>query len=376
MPTGTRPPPREPMRIDGTHYRTVWMDGPVVHLIDQPYLPHELRIHEAHTVQATADAITTMVTRGAGAIGATGAYGMAQAALLAPERGFHEALAAAARTLSNTRPTAQNLFYGIRMVLDAVQAQGDDIGAARQAAVAAAQEVADDDAASCEAIGEHGAPLLEDGMGVSTHCNAGWLAFVDWGSALSPIYAAHRQGRRLHVWVDETRPRSQGARLTAFELGQEGVPHSVIADNSLGAWMQRGAIQRVIVGSDRIAANGDVANKIGTYMVALAAQAHGVPFYVAAPTTTIDPDCGSGAQIPIEERSPDEVAYTWGWSDEGRFLRVRTTPHTSTCRNLAFDVTPADLIAGIITEKGIVPASVAGMAQVARARGASTVPIG
>jgi S-methyl-5-thioribose-1-phosphate isomerase len=201
---------------------------------------------------------------------------------------------------------------------------------------------------------------------VSTHCNAGWLAFVDWGSALSPIYVAHRDGLSLHVWVDETRPRGQGARLTAFELGQEGVPHAVITDGVIGHFMQHGEVDCVIVGSDRIAANGDVANKIGTYASAVLAKENGVPFYVAAPTTTIDPQCPSGRDIPIEERSGDEVGYVWGWSDHGRFERVRVTPEGATCRNPAFDVTPGALIAGIITEKGVVPATRAGIASVAR----------
>jgi S-methyl-5-thioribose-1-phosphate isomerase len=254
----------------------------------------------------------------------------------------------------------------VRRVLRAVEAQGSDLRAAREAAVAEAQAIADDDAACCEAIGRHGAHLVEHGMKVNTHCNAGWLAFVDWGSALSPIYAAAREGRRAFVWVDETRPRGQGAQLTAWELGQEGVDHAVIADNATGFYMNRGEIQLCIVGSDRIAANGDVANKIGTYSSAVVAKANGIPFYVAAPTTTIDPECPSGADIPIEERSSDEVRYTWGWSDEGRFVRVRTTPERSPARNPAFDVTPAELVAGIVTERGIVPATREGIAAVAR----------
>ncbi len=354
------------MKIDGVHYRTLWLDGPVLHLIDQPKLPHRFEILKTHTVEQTAQAIETMVVRGAGAIGGTAAAGMAQAALTAPDDGFHASVAASAERLRHTRPTAQNLFYGISRVLSAIEAQGDDLVAARQAAIAAAVAVADEDATCCEAIGKHGETVLEDGMGVSTHCNAGWLAFVDWGSALSPIYTAHRGGKRLHVVVDETRPRSQGARLTAFELGQEGVPHSIIADNAIGHMMRHGEVQRVIVGADRVAANGDVANKIGTFMVALAARAFDIPFYVAAPTTTIDGDCPSGAQIPIEERSPDEVTWTWGWSDEGRFMRVRTSPVTSTARNPAFDVTPAGLIAGLITEQGIVPATEARVRPLAR----------
>jgi S-methyl-5-thioribose-1-phosphate isomerase len=356
------------MRVGDQHYRTVWMEGGTVRLIDQPRIPHSFGIVDMPDHRATARAISTMIVRGAGAIGATGAYGMAQAALEAPDElaGFDAYMAAAAETLANTRPTAQNLFYGIRAVQRAIAGAGGAVAARREAAVAAAQAVADDDAACCERIGQHGAALLRDGMRLSTHCNAGWLAFVDWGSALSPIFTAHRAGKQLFVFVDETRPRSQGARLTAWELAQEGVGHAVIADNATGHYLQRGEIDMVIVGSDRIAANGDVANKIGTYTVALAAKAAGVPFYVAAPTTTIDPDCPTGADIPIEERSGDEVRWTWGWSESGEFTRVRTCPDESPARNPAFDVTPASLVAGIITEQGIVPATVEGIASVAR----------
>ncbi len=354
------------MLVDGTHYRTVWLEDGVVKLIDQPRLPHEFRIVDMHTHQDTARAISTMIVRGAGAIGATGAAGMAQAALEAPESEFEAYIRGAADTLRDTRPTAQNLFYGIDTVLNAIHRAGSDVHAARQAAVQAANAVADDDAACCEAIGRHGASLIEDGFGVATHCNAGWLAFVDWGSALSPMFAAHRNGTRFKVFVDETRPRSQGARLTAWELCGEGIEHYVIADNATALLMRRGEVQLVIVGADRIAMNGDVANKIGTYPTALAAADNGVPFYVAAPTTTIDPDCAHGDHIPIEERGGDEVKYTWGRTDEGVFTRVRTTPPQSPARNLAFDVTPARLIAGIITEKGVVSATPADMQRVAR----------
>lgn len=354
------------MLVNGTPTRTVWMTDGVVHMIDQPRLPHTFQICELEHHAQTADAISTMIVRGAGAIGATGAFGMAQAALEAPEIGFHQYIQDAANTLSNTRPTAQNLFYGIRSVLQAIESEADRPALARAAAVAAAQAVADDDAACCKAIGDHGARLISHGATISTHCNAGWLAFVDWGSALSPIYVAHRAGNPVHVYVDETRPRSQGARLTAWELASEGVAHSVIADNATGHLMQRGEIDMVIVGSDRIAANGDVANKIGTYSSAVVAHRHGIPFYVAAPTTTIDPQCPTGKDIPIEERSGEEVSHTWGWSDDGVFIRVRTTPVVSTTRNPAFDVTPAELVHGIITEKGIVPANSRGIASVAR----------
>ncbi len=357
------------MLVDGKPTRTVWMDGPIVRMINQPLLPHRFEIIDLPDYRATGESIRTMIVRGAGAIGGTAGYAMAQAALAAPEDGFHDYIAQAAAFVQDTRPTAQNLFYAVRRVLRTIQAQGDDLQAARDAAVAEAQAIADDDAACCEAIGNHGAPLVPQGARISTHCNAGWLAFVDWGSAISPIYVAHRQGKHPFVWVDETRPRSQGARLTAWELAQEGVPHAIISDNATGHIMRTGQVDMVIVGSDRIAANGDVANKIGTYSSAVAAAANGIPFYVAAPTTTIDPDCPSGDDIPIEERSEDEVLYTWGWSDTGEFIKVRTAPTESRARNFAFDVTPAALVAGIITERGVVEASVEGIGAVARREG-------
>ncbi|MBM4366261.1 MAG: S-methyl-5-thioribose-1-phosphate isomerase [Deltaproteobacteria bacterium] len=354
------------MNVNGTPFRTVWWESGRVRMIDQPLLPHQFRIVDMPTYEHTALAIRAMTVRGAGAIGATGALGMAQAAVAAPEAEFHAHVAHAANHLRETRPTAQNLFAGIDFVLRAIEAEGSDVARSREAAVAAANAFADDDAESCRRIGELGAPIVSERRRVSTHCNAGWLAFVDWGSALSPIYSARRAGADVFVWVDETRPRQQGSQLTAWELGQEGVPHAVIADNATGHYMARGEIDVVIVGSDRIAANGDVANKIGTYTSALAAAANGIPFYVAAPTTTIARHTATGADIPIEERGDDEVLYAWGWSDDGRFMRVRTAPVTSRGRNPAFDVTPAALIAGIITEKGIVPASVEGIASVAR----------
>lgn len=323
-------------------------------LIDQPKLPHLFQIQRLDHHTQTAQAISTMIVRGAGAIGATGAAGMAQAFLEAPnDDSFQKYIDTAAHTLSNTRPTAQNLFYGIQKVLRAAQ-DAPTREQARQQAVLAAQGVADEDAAACQQIGRFGSEVISSGMNISTHCNAGWLAFVDWGSAISPIYTAHREGKKVFVFVDETRPRGQGARLTAWELAQEGVPHAVIADNATGHYIKEGQIDMVIVGADRIAMNGDVANKIGTYTSALAAKAKGIPFYVAAPTATIDPDCPCGSAIPIEERGEDEVRFTWGWSDAGEFMRVRTVPESSPARNPAFDVTPASLITGIITEKGII----------------------
>ena len=351
------------MKVDGKPYRTVWLEGDQVTMIDQRLLPHSFEVIHLPTVADTAHAIFDMAIRGAGAIGATGAYGMAQAALQAPDdvEGFEAAMASAAETLGGTRPTAQNLFYGIDAVLDAVRAEAPDVGKARQAAVAAAEAVADDDADKCRRIGQNGAELIGDGWGISTHCNAGWLAFVDWGSALSPIYAAHRQGKKPFVYVDETRPRSQGARLTCWELAGEGVDHALMVDGAVGHYMQWGKVQMVIVGSDRIARNGDVANKIGTFASACVANQLGVPFYVAAPTTTIDPECPAGRDIPIEERSQDEVLWVEGSGRDGAVASVRITPEGSGARNPAFDVTPNRLVAGIITESGVYPASPGGI---------------
>lgn len=341
------------MFVQNKPYRTVWMSDGIVYLINQPKIPHQFEILEHRTTEEVARAIETMVVRGAGAIGATGAFGLAQAAQLASESTFWDDVDAAKHRLSNTRPTAQNLFYGLNKVHQAMTAAAT-VTEARTAALTAAQSVADEDAEACQQIGIHGAERITEGMRISTHCNAGWLAFVDWGSAISPVYVAHRQGKKPFVFVDETKPRGQGARITAWELAQEGVDHAVIADNATGFYMAQGEIDMVIVGSDRIAANGDVANKIGTYTSALAAHANGIPFYVAAPLATVDWNCPSGKHIPIEERSADEIHYTWGWSDDGEFTRVRTTPLQSDARNPAFDVTPAKYIAGIITEHGII----------------------
>ncbi len=354
------------MKVEGTHYRTVWLEGRTVMMIDQRKLPHEFVIAPLETHRDTAVAIRDMWVRGAGAIGATGAYGTAQAALEAPGDGraaFEDYLDAAIERLRATRPTAQNLFYGIDRVATAAREQLPDIDAARQAAVEAAQAVADEDAAACESIGLHGAELIGHGWGISTHCNAGWLAFVDWGSALSPIYAAHRQGKRPFVFADETRPRCQGARLTAWELAGEEVPHALVVDGAIAHDLARGKVQMAIVGSDRIARNGDVANKIGTMALALMCRHHGVPFYVAAPTTTIDPGCPHGRDIPIEERHGDEVLWVEGVDRDGRVTEVRIAPDGTEARNPAFDVTPGELVTGLITQVGIYPATPDGIAR-------------
>ena len=341
------------MNVNGKPYRTLWMEGSTLRMINQPLIPHRFEIIDLPTHRDTARAIKTMIVRGAGAIGAAAGYGMAQVALEAPEgAGFDAYIAAGAETLRRTRPTAQDLFYAIESVLEAVRAAGS-VAAARQAAVERAEALADENAAAGEAIGRHGAALIPDGARILTHCNAGWLAFVDWGSALAPVYMAARQGKRVFVYADETRPRCQGARLTAWELEGEGIPHAIIADNAAGYFMRRGEIDLVLVGADRIAANGDVANKIGTYEKAVCAAVNGVPFYVTAPLSTIDPACPNGNSIPIEERDPDEVLYAVGLDDRGEITRVRLAHPGAQARNPAFDVTPSRYVRAIITQLGI-----------------------
>ncbi len=340
------------MQVQGRHYRTLWMEGGSVKMINQLLLPHRFEIAASETHKDTAAAIKGMVVRGAGAIGAAGAYGVAQAALEAPENNFQEYIKNAAATLRGTRPTAQNLFSGIDFVLRKIK-NAQNTGEAKTLAVNAAEEYADNDAASCRKIGEFGNALIKDGAKIETHCNAGWLAFVDWGTALSPVYFAKRQGKKVFVYVDETRPRFQGSVLTSWELLHEKIRHRIIPDNA-GAYYMSKDVDMMIVGADRIAANGDVANKIGTFEKAIAAREFGVPFYVAAPTTTFDLKCASGKNIPIEERSEEEVLYACGISEEGKMSRVRIAPPGSHALNPAFDVTPAKFITGIITEKGII----------------------
>ncbi len=328
------------------------MEGSTVKMIDQTLLPHQFKIIDLPKHTDTADAIKTMKVRGAGAIGGTAGYGMAQVVLEAPDSGFHEFVNKGAETIKETRPTARNLFYAVECVLGAIK--GLTPVEAKKKAVEEAKRIADEDSENGRKIGEYGSTLIKNGARVSTHCNAGWLAFVDHGSALSPIYEAQRQGKDVFVYADETRPRGQGASLTSWELLNQGVKHAVIADNATGFMMQRKEIDLVIVGADRIAANGDVANKIGTYEKAVVAKENSIPFYVAAPTTTFDLNCPSGDKIPIEERSEDEVLFVWGKKDDGTLGRVRIAPEGAHARNLAFDVTPAKYITGIITEKGII----------------------
>lgn len=344
------------MRVGGVAYRTVWMDRGVVKMIDQRRLPFEFAILSCGTYEEVAEAIRDMAVRGAGAIGVAAGYGMALAALQAPETRWVDVVARAAVTLRATRPTARNLFYAVERMALALRAA--PAGANRSVlAVETAEAIANEDTAAGERIGQLGQGLVGDGARVLTHCNAGWLAFADWGTALAPIYRAKRDGKAVRVYLTETRPRSQGAKLTAWELAQEGVPHTLIADTAVGRLMQQGEVDVVLVGADRIAANGDVANKIGTYPIALLARTHGLPFYVAAPTTTIDLSCPTGADIPIEERSDEEVACAVGWTSGGRQERVRIANEGTAVRNWAFDVTPAGLITGLLTERGLIQPS-------------------
>jgi S-methyl-5-thioribose-1-phosphate isomerase len=330
------------------------MEGDTVKMINQPLIPHRFEVIDLKNHNETANAIKTMIVRGAGAIGAAGGYGIIQAALQAPDSGFIDYVNKAAGVLKNTRPTAQNLFYAINRVMDKIKENQNDPAKAREEAFKEAQSIADEDASACEKIGEFGAELIKDGYRILTHCNAGWLAFVDWGSALSPIFKAKRQGKKLFVFADETRPRCQGARLTAWELVNEGIDHAIIADNAAGHYMKNGSIDMVIVGSDRIVArDGSVANKIGTYEKAVLAKENGIPFYVAAPTSTIDFELESGDAIPIEERDEEEVLKMFGLSERGEVEEVRIAPEAGRAMNPAFDVTPAEFIRGIITEKGI-----------------------
>ena len=330
------------MRVNGEQYRAVWWDNGVVKYVDQRLIPYRFEVAEARTLDEVADAIVTMGVRGAPTIGVMAAYGLA----LAAERGDN--LANAYKVLAETRPTAVNLKVGLDRVM------GDDA----EQILAAAKEFDESEVAAAEAIGEHGSKSISSGTRVLTHCNTGWLAAQDWGTAASVIFKAQRADKSPFVFVSETRPRLQGSRLTAWEMTNEGVDHVVIADGSSAMLMSRGEIDLVITGADRIAANGDTANKIGTYAHALAAKAHGVPFYIAAPKSTIDLGTPTGRDIEIEERDENEVLSVRGVDESGNLQTIRIASSGSGARNLAFDVTPAELIAGIITESGIVEPSV------------------
>jgi methylthioribose-1-phosphate isomerase len=347
------------MNIDGKHYRTIWLnpDGWSVEIIDQTRLPFAFETVTLRSLEDAARAISTMQVRGAPLIGATAAYGVC---LGLRDEQSDEALDRACERLAATRPTAINL----RWALDEMQKAVRNLprGARLAAAYTRAAQICDEDVETCSRIGEHGLGLIRahadkkkgETVNILTHCNAGWLACVDWGTALAPIYRAYDEGIPVHVWVDETRPRNQGSALTAWELNQQRVPHTVIPDNTGGHLMQHGMVDMVIVGADRVTANGDVCNKIGTYLKALAAKDNGVPFYVGLPSPTIDFSLSDGiAEIPIEQRAADEVATVSGRTADGRIETVRLVPQASAVANYGFDVTPARLVTGLITERGI-----------------------
>jgi methylthioribose-1-phosphate isomerase len=362
------------MKIDGRQYRTIWLDPDspeVVRAIDQRHLPFSLVIEELTTVDQVATAIKEMHVRGAGLIGAAAGFGMYLAALRARSAqapSFDRSLAEAAVLLKSTRPTAVNLAWAVDRQLAALAAV-DGAAARAERARETAQAIADEDAESCRRIGTYGLALIEgisrtkrgEPVNVLTHCNAGWLAFVDWGTATAPIYAAHERGIRVHVWVDETRPRNQGARLTAWELGEQGVPSTLIVDNTGGHLMQHGMVDLVLTGADRVTVTGDVANKIGTYLKALAARDNRVPFYVALPPSTFDWSMRDGvAEIPVEERDPAEVRSIEGWAD-GMVRTVLLTADKGRAANFGFDVTPSRLVTGLITDRGICSATEEGI---------------
>jgi methylthioribose-1-phosphate isomerase len=357
------------MKVDGKPMRTIWLDadGWSVGAIDQTVLPHRFATLRLTSLDEAAHAIKSMQVRGAPLIGAAAAYGIC---LALRADASDESLERACAVLHATRPTAINLKWALDQMTAAVRNQPREARVA--AAYRRAAEICDEDVAICQGIGRHGLKLIEDiaarkgghPVNVLTHCNAGWLATVDWGTATAPIYMAHDKGIKIHVWVDETRPRNQGASLTAWELGRHGVPHTVIADNTGGHLMQHGMVDLAITGTDRVTAQGDVCNKIGTYLKALAAKDNNVPFYVALPSPTIDFNVTDGVvEIPIEQRGGEEQSTMTGRTADGRIETVRIVPDGSPVANYAFDVTPARLVTGLITERGVLKASRAGLAE-------------
>ncbi len=353
------------MKINEKHYRTIWeINENSIAVIDQRKLPFELIVKELSTILDFEMAIRDMYVRGAPLIGVTAAYGMYIAATNSKESNLSEQLSYAAKTLIATRPTAVNLRWAVADQLNRIKGLSS-MDSIRQALLENARKIADDDVEQCRLIGEYGSKLIEDisskksgdTVNILTHCNAGWLATVDWGTATSPIYHARDKDIAIHIWVDETRPRNQGARLTAYEFYHENIPHSIITDNAGGHLMQHGLVDLVIVGSDRTTYSGDVANKIGTYLKALAAADNNVPFYVALPSSTIDWEIEDGIKdIPIEQRNPEEVSFIEG-VDNDEVRKVLITPPGSNIANYAFDVTPSRLVTGLITERGICEAN-------------------
>jgi methylthioribose-1-phosphate isomerase len=351
------------MKIEGKEYRTIWFENNVVKIIDQTKLPHQFIIKDLKTVKDAINAIKIMEVRGAPLIGATAAYGLVLAIIENNDQSF---LKKSAENLINSRPTAINLKWAVdRMIKKLSGVNSDKI---LEIAINEAKEICEEDVKFCENIGLNGLKIIEeiydkkkDTVNILTHCNAGWLATINWGTATSPIYHAHKKGIPVHVWADETRPRNQGANLTSYELNEENIPNTIIADNTGGILMQRGEVDMCIVGTDRTLANGDVCNKIGTYLKALAAKDNNVPFYVALPSSTIDWDIKNYKDIPIEERNSEELSHIEGLDENGNVKKIQIYPKKSKSMNLAFDVTPAKYVTGLITEKGVCEASEKGL---------------
>ena len=347
------------MKIEGKEYRTIWYEGDVVKIIDQTKLPHQFIIKELKTVRDSINAIKIMEVRGAPLIGGTAAYGIA---LAVKENNNFEFIKKSAEELIKSRPTAINLKWAVdRMIKKLSGINSDQI---LDIALKEAKEICDEDEKFCENIGINGLKIIEqiynkkkDTVNILTHCNAGWLATINWGTATSPIYHAHKKGIPVHVWVDETRPRNQGANLTSYELNEEEIPNTIIADNTGGILMQRGEVDMCIVGTDRTLSNGDVCNKIGTYLKALAAYDNNVPFYVALPSSTIDWDIKDAKNIPIENRNSKELSHVEGVDENNQIKKILIYPEKSKAMNLAFDVTPAKYVTNLITEKGICEAT-------------------
>jgi methylthioribose-1-phosphate isomerase len=354
------------MKINGIHQRTIWPapgNQQIICILDQRLLPHKIKVEELTCGSDAIRAIADMYVRGAGLIGATAGFGMYLAALEAPDADFESYMEQYATSLNNSRPTARNLKWAIERVNDAMQ-KSDNLSEKRALAFSTACAIADEDAEFCRRLGEHGLEIIKEisrkkngePVNILTHCNAGWLAFVDYGSATAPIYAARDAGIEVHVWVDETRPWNQGARLTAWELQQEEIPNTLICDNTGGHLMQHGMVDLVLVGTDRTTHTGDVANKIGTYLKAVAAHDNGIPFYVALPSSTFDWQIDDGFDIPIEQRSEEEITSVTGCNEDGEICTIQLTAPNTRAANYGFDVTPARLITGLITERGITPA--------------------
>jgi methylthioribose-1-phosphate isomerase len=351
------------MRIEGKEYRTIWFENNIVKIIDQTKLPHQFIIKDLKSVKDAINAIKIMEVRGAPLIGGTAAYGMA---LAVQENDNPEFIKKIAEELIQSRPTAINLKWAVDRIMKKISGINSD--KILDIALNEAKKICDEDEKFCENIGLNGLKIIEeiynkkkDTVNILTHCNAGWLATINWGTATSSIYHAHKKGIPVHVWVDETRPRNQGANLTSYELNEENIPNTIIADNTGGILMQRGEVDMCIVGTDRTLSNGDVCNKIGTYLKALAAHDNNVPFYVALPSSTIDWEIKEGKDIPIEERNSEELSHVEGVDENNEIKKVLIYPKKSKAMNLAFDVTPAKYVTGLITEKGISEASSEGL---------------